>query len=222
MRPALLAVLLATAAASAQPASRDSVPRLPAFSVPVTGDFAPPQTSAARAYLYSAAATAVPIAVGALLLRTGEPSGEPGGVSLDDVGFVVALSGVWFGPLAGNLSLGAGEDARRAFLYSGAGFLGGVVLAGVATAIAGGCVVSDLARRQTLSSECVDHPVVVGLVVTGAAVAAAGALGGAGYALGTVPRNAARARLYREAHPRLSAAPGWRSGGPALTLRVDL
>ena len=61
----------------------------------------------------------------------------------------------------------------------------------------------------------------VGLLVTGAALAALGTVAGAAYGLATIPRSAARAQRYRQAYP-VSVAPGWRSGRPALSVRVGL
>ena len=219
---ALLVAALAAPAASGQPAGQDSVARRPAFEVPLTGDFAPPQTSAVRAYLYSVAATAIPIAAGVLLLRASDPSETPGGFSPGDAGIVLVYAGAWFGPNAGNLSLGAGADARRSFMVAGGGFLAGVVLAGAGVGVAGVCVLDDLSRGRLGDDDCLAGPVATGLIVMGAAVAVVGTVAGTGYALATVPANAARARRYRQAYPDVTVAPGWRAGRPALSVRVGL
>lgn len=217
-----VAVLLALAAPALGQAPVDSVPPRPAFSVPVTGDFQPPQTSALRAYAYSVAATAVPIAAGALLLRVSEPADTAGEVTPGDVGIMLVFAGVMAGPTAGNLSLGAGADARRGVFMSGGGFVAGVALAGGGVAVAGFCLAGDLVRGELGSGDCVAGPLAVVLLVGGAAAAAAGTLAGTVYHFVTIPRNAARARRYRQVHPRVAVAPGWRSGGPSVSVRVGL
>ena len=219
---ALVSTLLIAAASAAQPVAVDSVARRPAFGVPLTGDFEPPQTSAALAYLYSAAATAIPLAAGAVLLQISEPSGTAGQVSPGDIGMYLVIAGVWAGPAAGNLSLGAGGDVRRGAVYTVGGFLSGVVLAGGAVLIGGVCLAGDLAQGQIGSGDCAAGPLVAVLLVSAAALTAAGTLAGAGHHLATIPRNAALAQRYRQSHPRVALAPGWRSGGPALSLRVGL
>lgn len=227
MRRSLLAAVLVLAALAApagsgQPVATDSIAHRPAFSVPVTGDFAPPQTSAVRAYLYSAAATAVPVAAGVLLLQAGGPSDTPGQATPGDLGIVLVIAGAAFGPAVGNLSLGAGTDVRRGVALVAGGFAGGVVLAGGGVAIAGFCIAGDLASGQLGSADCAAEPLAVALLVAGVAVAAVGAVAGTAYSLATVPRNASRARTYRRAHPRVAVAPGWRAGAPALGIRVGL
>ena len=211
---------LAALAASGQPVAADSVAARPAFAVPVTGDFEPPQTSAALAYAYSALATAAPVAAGLALDSAFGPDPESG--SNRPAAVVLVLGGAWFGPLAGNLSLGAGADARRAFLLSGGGFVAGVAIAGAGVAITGVCVVGDLADGVLGSGDCAVGPAATALFVVAAATAALGTAAGAAYSLATVPANAERARRYRQVHSSVSAAPGWRAGGPALAVRVGL
>ena len=220
--PSLLtAVLLAAATASAQPVLPDSVARRPPFSVPVTGDFAPPQTSAAVAYLSSVAATAGPIVAGIALNDVLGADPETG--SERPAVVTLVLAGAWVGPHVGNLTLGAGGDARRGFALTAGGFLSGVALAGVAVVIAGTCALDDIRGGEIGSGDtCADGPVVVGLLVTGAALAAAGTVAGTAYALVTIPRNADRAQRYRRAYPRVSVAPSWGAGGPAASVRVGL
>ncbi len=218
----LVLAALAAPAASGQPAALDSVPPRPSFSVPVTGDFAPPQTSAARAYLYSAAATAVPVAAGVLLLQASGPSGTAGQVTPGDVGIVLVIAGAWLGPAAGNLSLGAGADVRRGAVLTAGGFLTGAVLAGGAVAVAGVCVVGDLAQGRLGGEGCTLGPLAAGLLIAGGVAAAVGTVAGTAYNMGTIPRNAARAQRYRRAYSRVSVTPRWRSGEPALSVRVGL
>ena len=214
-RALLLALAaLAAPAASGQPVAVDSLPRRPPFHVPITQDFAPPQTSAARAYLYSAVATGGPILVGVLLNEVAPPS-EDGAVG--QVAVALVLTGAMIGPMAGNLSLGAASDVRRALVPKSIGAVGGAVLflAGAGAGLL--CITDALAT----GGEC-DGGAVTALWVTAGVVMAGGLVVGAAMDLATIPANAARARRYRQAHPRVTVAPGWRAGAPALGVRAWL
>ena len=129
----------------------------------------PPQTSAPVAYLYAAVATALPVAAGVLLLQSDGPSGTAGRVSAGDIGVTLVIAGAWFGPLAGNLSLGAGRDARAGVLLTATGFVSGVVLAGAGVAVGGTCVVADLARNEVGSADCPAGTLSTALLVGGLA-----------------------------------------------------
>ena len=202
-----LALVLAASAAHAQEPA-DSLQRLPPFSIPIREDFEPPQTSAGRAYLYSAAATGGTVALGYLLyMALPESDLTESSFSANYVGVVVMGLGVVAGPAVGNLSLGAVDDVKRAQAISAAGFLSGAVLVTVSLGAAAG------GDPGTVSE---------GLFVAGVALAGAGYVGGVAYTLATIPRNAARAQRYRQSYPRVAVAPGWRSGGPALSVRVGL
>ncbi len=217
---ALAATLLIAAASSAQPVALDSVARRPAFGVPLSGDFEPAQTSAALAYVAAAASTAGPIALGIVLDDVLGASPETGGERPTVITLV--LAGAWFGPHVGNLTLGAGQDVRRGFALTAGGFLSGVVLAGGAVLVGGVCLVGDIAQGEIGSGDCAAGPLVTVLLVSAAVLTAAGTLAGTAYGLATIPRNAARAQRYRQSYPRVAVAPGWRSGGPALSVRVGL
>lgn len=203
-RALLLALaVLAAPTASGQPTadgvSRDRVAVLPPFRLPHRGDFAPPQTSALRAYAYSAGVTAGTVALGYVLYRV-LPTRDPTEASFSPsyAGELVMIVGAVYGTAAGNVSLGAAGDVTRATYIRGVGLLGGV-----------GALVFGLSGSGEVFT--------LGYLVMGAGLA-----GGIVYDLATIPRNAARARHYRRAHPRVAVAPGWQSGGPALGLRVGL
>ena len=220
LRPSLLAlVALAAPVASGQPvgappAAPDSVARLPAFSVPVVRDFEPPHTSAARAFAYSTAGTVGPILLGLLANRAFPPDDEDGPLSMLGTGLIVA--GVMAGPPLGNLSLGAVESVRQAGRPKviGVAVGSGIILVGVAATA--GCALEGAGARGA----CVADP--LALLTAGGAVVATGMAVGSVIDLATIPANAARARRYRQVHSSVSAAPGWRAGGPALAVRVGL
>ena len=201
---ALLLALAAGHAASGQPLAPPA-PDLP----PPT--LRPSHSSAGRAYLYSAAATAGTVGLGLLLVEV-LPKGDPTRDSFtpQDLAWVVVAAGAIGGPSVGNLTLGAGDDVGRAYTVKAIGVAGGggLVLLGVVSALS--CVA--------------DGPpcgAAEGLLVAGAVVTGAGLVAGTAYDLATIPRNAARARRSRQSPP-VSVAPGWRGGGPALALRVGL
>lgn len=201
MRPlALLVVLagLAAPVASGQVAAADSVAVLPPFRIPIKGDFAPPQTSALRAYAYSAGVAGGTVALGYLLHRAPEGGSMATSSTAQAVGAFLMVIGAGFGSSAGNVSLGAMDDVTRAAYIRMVGVFGGTV--GIVGLLAG-------------SGE---------VFVVGTAVMGAGLVGGVAYDLATIPGNAARARRYRQAYPRVSIAPGWRAGAPALGVRVGL
>ena len=205
-----LLLLLAVSPALAQvPAAR--LPSPPADSAAV--DFEPLQTSAARAYLYSVAATGGLVAVGLLAdaAAGGSGVGPLGDPEYDDTRLIVAVS-LLVGPSVGNLTLGAGADVGRAFAVKGAGVVaaGGLLLVGLGTTLA--CVGADCDAGS-------------GLVTAAAVVAVAGFAAGTAYDLVTIPGNAARARRHvRGRGGRVSLAPGYaaRAGAPTLTLRARL
>ena len=209
----------AVPAASGQPVVVDSLARLPTFNVPITEDFAPPHASAARAYLYSAVATGGLVAAGLLVEEAlGDSPPESDGSLRDGIGPALVIFGVLMGPSVGNLSLGAVEDARRAFVPKavGLGVGAGLGAAGLTTALV--CTLSSFDTGDT--GGC--GTVVIALFVSGAAAATVGVGIGTVRDLSTIPANAERARRYRQAHPHVTVAPGWRSGGPALSVRVGL
>lgn len=218
MRTALLALLLLPALAAAQ-APPDSLRTLPEFGVPVSGDFRPPQTSAARAYLYSAAATGVLVGVGYLVDRAAAAALDPttSDSYLLDVGGFLMAAGVIGGPMVGNLSLGAGADVRRGAAPKLVGIAvgGSLVLAGTLSALA--CIPAQ-------SDGCGGAAGV--LVVGGAVVGVVGLAVGTVYDLATIPGNARWARRARANGNRVpvALAPGYdaRADAPVLTLRVGL
>ena len=192
----------------------DSVARLPPFSVPIVRDFEPPHTSATRAFAYSTAGTVGPIVLGLLANRAFPPGNEDDPLSMLGTGLIVA--GVMVGRPLGNLSLGAVESVRQAGKPKVIGVTIGssIILVGVvATA---GCALEGAGARGA----CIGDPLI--LLTAGGAVVATGMALGSLMDLATIPRNAERARRYRQAHPRVSAAPGWRAGRPALAVRVGL
>ena len=216
-RPLALALVLVAVPASGQPASTDSVAVLPPFRVPITEDFAPPHTSAARAYLYSALATGGAVAVGlALEAALGDSPPESDGSLRDGAGPGLVLIGVMLGPSVGNLSLGAAGDARRAFVPKTIGLMAGgaLVLMGLGSEFL--CVADQLATGEGCRGNYTVFLTVAGVVTAGGIVV------GTVIDLTTIPANAARAQRYRRAHPRVSVAPGWRAGAPALGVRVGL
>ena len=217
-----LSVLIAAMSvpvASSQPVAPDSVARRPDFSVPLPGDFAPPQTSAARAYTYALLATGATVGAGVLLIEAlGEPPVE-GTNLLYDAGPVIIIAGAAIGPSVANLSLGAAQDVGRALTIKMVGLGTGIALGGTGLLIGAGCVVSELNGGGD-AERC--GPAVTALLTGGIAAAAAGMVIGTGYDLATVPGNAARARQYRAAYPRVALAPGWRAGSPTAVLRVGL
>ncbi len=213
------AALLLVPVALAQSAAPDSVARRPDFSVPLPGDFAPPQTSAARAYTYALLATGATVGAGVLLIEAlGEPPLESTS-GLYDVGPVVVLVGAVVGPSVANLSLGAAQDVGRALTIKMVGLGTGTVLGGTGLLIGAGCVVSELGGVGD-AERC--GPAVTALLIGAIAATATGLVVGTGYDLATVPGNAARARRYRAAYPRVVLSPGWRAGTPTAVLRVGL
>lgn len=208
-----LAVLLVAAAYPAAAQVRpDSLRLLPAFSVPVRGDFRPPHTSAVRAYLYSAGATDALVGVGYVAYRIGR-QGDPTGPYQFDVSGVLMAVGAIGGPLVGNLSLGAGDAARRS-----------ATIKGVGVALGAGLVAVGIASTLTcIGSGCSENPLAVGLVSTGTVVAAGTVAIGTIYDLATIPANACWAREARARGNRVPVvAPtvGVRRGAPVLGLRT--
>ena len=204
----LFLFLLVSPAAAQVPAARPPSP--PADSAAV--DFEPLQTSAARAYLYSVAATGGLVAAG---LLADAVAGEGGVASVEDPEYdntrlIVAVS-LLVGPSVGNLTLGAGADVGRAFAIKGAGVVvgGGLLLVGLGTTLA--CVSDDVGCGR--------------LSGAATAVAAAGFVVGTVYDLATIPGNAARAQRHvRGRGGRVSLAPGYavRARTPTLGLNVRL
>ena len=214
------AVTLASAAAAQTPP--DSLRALPPYSRTVRGDFRPPQTSALRAFAYSAAATGGMVAVGTLAILAAPSDVESdAGNAVTGIGAGVIFSGLLFGPAVGNLSLGAGADIERSVrlklrvLTVG----GAVVLTGVGAGLT--CILD-----AGPASDCGVLPAATVLVVGGAGVMAAGVVAGAVYDLATIPGNARWARRARANGNRVPVAvwPGYdaRGGGPVLAVRVDL
>lgn len=226
LRALLAALLLAPALAAAQ--APDSLRLLPAFGIPVTGDFRPPQTSAARAYLYSATATGALVGVGYLLYEHG-PQPDPTLAStayVREAGGLLMILGVMAGPMAGNLSLGAGRDAGHGVRFKAAGAIGGSVLLGVALVSAGVCLGSG-----AQSGTCPLEPVAVGAFYGIPVVIGAGLAVGAVYDLATIPANARWARQARATGNRVPArevrvqiAPGYdpRFDAPMGTVRITM
>ena len=216
-----LAVLAALAApvASGQPvgtlpAAPDSVVRLPPFSVPIVRDFEPPHTSAVRAFAYSVVGTVGPVVLGLLANPAFPSTPEDDPLAMLGTGLIVA--GVMIGPPLGNLSLGAVESVEQAGKPKVIGVTvgTGIVLVGVVATV--GCALEGAGAQGA----CVGDP--LALLTAGGAVVATGMAVGSVVDFATIPRNAERARRYRQAHPRVSAAPGWRAGRPALAVRVGL
>lgn len=182
--------------AGGQPVARDSLPRLPEFRTPITEDFAPRHASAARAYLYSAAATGGLVVLGLLV-----EDAVSGVEDLEGIGIGLAVTGVIFGPSAGNVSLGAVGDFQRALVVS-VGIGSGLVLGSLGFVSILGCVANADGQCDAAGF----------LFVSAVAVAATGVAIGALMVLTSIPATAARARRYRQQHPRVAVAPGGREG----------
>lgn len=211
--------VLAGSVASGQPAVlADSIARRPPLRPFINEDAQPLQTSAVRAYVYSAAATGGLVLVGILVDAASDASSVSDGSVLDGIGPALIVSGVMMGPSVGNMTLGAVGDVKRAARFKMIGVGAGMGLAAVGLGTGIGCVLSNLGGGgpDTCGS------LTLGLFVSAAVVASAGAVVGGAYDLATIPRNAERARQYRQAYPRVSVVPGWSRGAPALAVRVGL
>ncbi len=222
LRVLLAALLFIPLVASAQPA--DSLVTLPRYHRTVQGNFRPPQTSAARAYLYSATATGVPVLLGTATLLVATPTRPSGELSpIGIVGTTLILSGVLIGPSVGNMTLGAGETVERGI---GIMLVGMKVGSGMVVAGAGTLVLSVVTGPDGLST----LPALV-LVAGGAAVFLGGFLVAGAYNMAMIPANARwaqRARANGNRVPasqvRVSVAPGYdpRFDAPMATVRVAL
>lgn len=167
----------------------------------------PLHTSGARAYAYSAAATAGGIGLGYVLYRA-LPEGDPtlDSFSPRDAGLLVIAIGAVGGPAVGNLTLGAEGDVRRGLLIRSAGLC---VAAGLAAATFAVCAPG----LGDASSTC--DATANAFVVGGAVALGAGLLGGAVYDLATIPGNAREARRQRG---RVQVAPA--GAGLMVTVRL--
>lgn len=203
----LALVLLVASGASAQ---TDSLRALPPFRIPVTENFRPPQTSAARAYAYSALATGALVALG-YAVYSSDPA-EDG--ARQTVGGALIAVGVLGGPMVGHLSLGRAEATEAGFRVKAAGLIagGGAILLGVGALLA--CVPDG---------ECgVADDVATVLVIGGAGVMATGVAAGAVVDLATIPASARWAREARANGDRAAVSPtvGLRRGAPVVGLRA--
>lgn len=223
MRLALAAVLaLATVSAAAQ---TEPMQALPPFNIRAEGNFRPPQTSAVRATFYAVAATGALVAVGYVVDRAVAGAIDP--TTSDspalEIGHLIMAFGVIGGPMAGNLSLGAGEALGRSAGIKATGITAGgfVIVIGLGASL--GCV---------FSADClVLDDIALGLIYGGAGIMAAGVAVGAVVDFVTIPASARWAQRVRangnrepaEA-PRVSVTPGYdvRRGAPMLALRVGL
>ncbi len=219
----LVALLLLAPALAAAQAPRDSLRALPPFSVPMDGDFQPPQTSAVRAYLYSAAATGTLVGAGYLIDRYVAATLDPATSDsyLLDAGGVLMAAGVLIGPSAGNLSLGAGTTVTRGLVPKLAGVLAGGTLVLVSLASAVPCTLS--------APDCASGDAAGAGFAAAGAVLAIGLAVGTVYDLATIPGNARWARRARSNGNRAPArpvalVPGYdaRRDAPTLTLRVGI
>ena len=128
------------------------------------------------------------------------------GLTLRDVGTLVAVLGVVGGPAVGNLTLGAMGDVGRGQLIRAAGVVSGGALA---LGTLGACRLAD-----AIGDGC---GLGIGLLIpAGAAVAFSGLVAGMVYDFATIPGNARAAR-------RGGVAVGLGRGGvPTVGLRVGL
>lgn len=220
LRFLLAAVLFLPLAAAAQPA--DSLLALPRFRIPVTSDFAPLQTSAARATLYSVSGTGVPVLAGTAILLAAPPTRPEGGLSPSGiVGATLVMVGLVAGPPLGNLSLGAGRSVHDGTSIALLGVVVGSSTMGVG--------VGTLLLTTVTGSDGPLPTVGAALVIVGGSVCAGGFIAAGVYHFATIPRNArwaqrARANGNRVPQVRVSVAPGYdpRFDAPMATLRVTL
>ncbi len=222
MRLAFAAVLaLISVSASAQTGPTRPLPR---WHRGVTGNFAPPQTSAARAFLYSGVTTGALVGAGTLLIVTQQTFNEDDLLTTSgQIATVLIAAGVFVGPALGNMSLGAGATVDRGLGISLTG-----MKVGSALIVAGaGVLLLDLGTGPET------HLAVPALALLGGGlgVAAGGFVVAAVYNLATIPANARWAQRARAngnrvpaGAPRVSVTPGvdLRHEAPMLTLRVGL
>ena len=165
------------------------------------------RTTAAEAYLYSAAATGGAVALGYVLYRTlpGDPTQDS--FTGRDVGLALIAVGVVGGPSVGNAALGAEGDVQRALVIKGVG-------AGVGAGLAVAAIATCFSIGDTPPAcESLGTPLFVGAVLA----VGTGLVVGTVYDLATIPGNA------RPARPRVGGGVGIGPGGaPTVGLRVGL
>ena len=203
------AALLTVASASAQPVAGDSLPgRLPPTVAAPSGS---PQASAARAYVYSLAATGGLVGLGVLTEHAVDAASDDDVSALRGIGYVVGLAGVLVGPAVGNVSLGAGADLETSTTIKMVGVGSGFVIPAVG-------FVATLACYAASGEAEACGDVLRGSLTLGRIALVGGLAAGAAYDLATIPRNAERAHQMRP----VTVGPGLRQGHPTLSVRVGL